>query len=356
MHIDIDYAPSTLIRGRRQAEFAPLVISERDIKNFDHISIHLVSREAGPSKVNAVDFIVASANEKFVCLKQRIEEVSMAVDDDPSAEIELNHLNDMLVVRIIKSAEAMAFSALPMGRIMANRRRMRCGPDLNSSQQAAVIWETRAALRAAGAIDNAQVRVNIRKSTSNASRSAREVLVDRHHCARQRMHGIFDLEGRAAAAVEISASSLRRLLPSPTSRSRTWAENICIDKNSRVAILGANGTSESMFMHLITGALQLTEGSISKHAALKLAKYSQRRHGGNNLADSHSRATMILVPISQLSNGLGIRVVFARNGRGGVAEKESSAAQLGSHELCAMRAARTPVREAHPSCNDGPRP
>jgi ATP-binding cassette, subfamily F, member 2 len=45
--------------------------------------------------------------------------------------------------------------------------------------------------------------------------------------------------------------------------------------DSRIAILGANGTGKSTLLHLITGALQPTEGTISKHAALKLAKYSQ---------------------------------------------------------------------------------
>ena len=45
--------------------------------------------------------------------------------------------------------------------------------------------------------------------------------------------------------------------------------------DSRVAILGANGTGKSTLLHLITGALQPSEGTISKHSALKLAKYSQ---------------------------------------------------------------------------------
>ena len=45
--------------------------------------------------------------------------------------------------------------------------------------------------------------------------------------------------------------------------------------DSRIAILGANGTGKSTLLHLITGALQPSEGTISKHAALKLAKYSQ---------------------------------------------------------------------------------
>jgi ATPase subunit of ABC transporter with duplicated ATPase domains len=45
--------------------------------------------------------------------------------------------------------------------------------------------------------------------------------------------------------------------------------------DSRIAILGANGAGKSTLLHLITGALQPTEGTISKHVALKLAKYSQ---------------------------------------------------------------------------------
>ena len=45
--------------------------------------------------------------------------------------------------------------------------------------------------------------------------------------------------------------------------------------DSRIAILGANGAGKSTLLHLIMGHLQPTEGTISKHAALKLAKYSQ---------------------------------------------------------------------------------
>lgn len=45
--------------------------------------------------------------------------------------------------------------------------------------------------------------------------------------------------------------------------------------DSRVAILGNNGTGKSTLLNLITGVLQPCEGTVSKHAALKLAKYSQ---------------------------------------------------------------------------------
>jgi hypothetical protein len=45
--------------------------------------------------------------------------------------------------------------------------------------------------------------------------------------------------------------------------------------DSRIAILGANGTGKSTLLHLITGVLQPCEGTVSRHASLKLAKYSQ---------------------------------------------------------------------------------
>ena len=54
-----------------------------------------------------------------------------------------------------------------------------------------------------------------------------------------------------------------------------FPDNADNSMDSRVAILGANGAGKSTLLHLITGALQPTEGTISKHAGLKLAKYSQ---------------------------------------------------------------------------------
>ena len=45
--------------------------------------------------------------------------------------------------------------------------------------------------------------------------------------------------------------------------------------DSRIAIVGQNGTGKSTLLNLIMGALQPCEGTISRHVNLKLAKYSQ---------------------------------------------------------------------------------
>ena len=45
--------------------------------------------------------------------------------------------------------------------------------------------------------------------------------------------------------------------------------------DSRVAIVGQNGTGKSTLLNLVVGALDPCEGTISRHVGLKLAKYSQ---------------------------------------------------------------------------------
>ena len=58
-----------------------------------------------------------------------------------------------------------------------------------------------------------------------------------------------------------------------------WCADCCAlafdSMDSRVAILGANGTGKSTLLHLITSVLQPVKGTVSRHSALKLAKYSQ---------------------------------------------------------------------------------
>lgn len=112
-----------------------------------------------------------------------------------------------------------------------------------------------------------------------------------------------------------------------------------IDMDSRIAIVGDNGTGKSTLLNLITGALQPVEGTINKHTQLKLAKYSQ--HSADQLPYDKSPVEHIASlysekfpdkdiqfwrqqigrfgitgahqtsPINQLSDGLRNRVVFA---------------------------------------------
>lgn len=71
-------------------------IAERDIEIPDHVDIYLVSGEAEPSDVNAVDFIVASAKAKVAKLEARIEELSIADDvDDLALEAAYEELEEL---------------------------------------------------------------------------------------------------------------------------------------------------------------------------------------------------------------------------------------------------------------------
>ena len=45
--------------------------------------------------------------------------------------------------------------------------------------------------------------------------------------------------------------------------------------DSRIAIVGQNGTGKSTLLNLITGALQPIQGTLTRHPSLKLGKYSQ---------------------------------------------------------------------------------
>ncbi|KAJ7054360.1 P-loop containing nucleoside triphosphate hydrolase protein [Mycena amicta] len=60
-------------------------IAARDIDIPPHIDIYLVSGEAEPSDVNAIDFIVASAKAKVAKLEAHIEQLSIADDVDELA-------------------------------------------------------------------------------------------------------------------------------------------------------------------------------------------------------------------------------------------------------------------------------
>ncbi|BFZ58974.1 ABC transporter ATP-binding protein arb1 [Savitreella phatthalungensis] len=65
-----------------------------------------------------------------------------------------------------------------------------------------------------------------------------------------------------------------------------------IDMDSRVAIVGKNGTGKSTLLNLVTGALSPIEGSVSRYAGLKIAKYSQ--HSADQLPYDKSPLEFIM--------------------------------------------------------------
>ncbi|CDW96720.1 hypothetical protein, partial [Sporisorium scitamineum] len=71
-------------------------LAARDVEIPDHIDIHLVSGEAEPSDVNAVDYIVASAKEKVAKLEKEIEDLSVADDiDEVTLEMKYEELEEL---------------------------------------------------------------------------------------------------------------------------------------------------------------------------------------------------------------------------------------------------------------------
>ncbi|KAI9227784.1 MAG: P-loop containing nucleoside triphosphate hydrolase protein [Piptocephalis tieghemiana] len=112
--------------------------------------------------------------------------------------------------------------------------------------------------------------------------------------------------------------------------------DIAVDMDSRVALVGPNGAGKSTLLKLMTGELSATQGRITRHMHLKLAKYSQHSNdqlnmdmtpieymrsrfpevegdvdfwrqsiGRYGISGAHQTS-----PIGQLSDGLKSRIVF----------------------------------------------
>lgn len=65
-----------------------------------------------------------------------------------------------------------------------------------------------------------------------------------------------------------------RPCPHPRQAQRASADLVsaAFSMDSRVAIVGQNGTGKSTLLNLITGDLQAVEGSVQRHAGLKLGQ------------------------------------------------------------------------------------
>lgn len=340
-------------------------IAERDIEIPSHIDIYLVSGEAEPSDVNAVDFIVASAREKVAKLEKRIEDLSIADDvDDAALEAAYEELEEMdpntFETKAGSILHGLGFSQAMMARPtkdMSGGWRMRVAlaralfvkPHIllldeptNHLDLGAVVW-LEAYLSTYNHIlvitSHSQdfmdsVCTNIMDLTMKKKlvyytgnyttyvRTRQENEVNQMKAYHKQQEEIAHIKkfiasaGTYANLVKQAKSKQKiidkmeaagliekietprplrfhfediRKLPPPIIAFDEVAFSYSgkpedylykklsfgIDMDSRVAILGANGAGKSTLLNLITSVLQPSQGTVSKHAALKLAKYSQ---------------------------------------------------------------------------------
>lgn len=99
-----------------------------------------------------------------------------------------------------------------------------------------------------------------------------------------------------------------------------------IDMDSRVAIVGQNGTGKSTLLNLITGQLQPVKGSVQRHPGLKLGKYSQ--HSADQLPYEKSPLEYMEGRYSQKFPGKDMQFWRQQLGRFGLS---------GAHQTSAIR-------------------
>ncbi|EPT00845.1 hypothetical protein FOMPIDRAFT_1049354 [Fomitopsis schrenkii] len=405
-------------------------IAERDIEIPEHIDIYLVSGEAEPSDINAVDYIIKSAREKVAKLEQRIEELSVADDiDELELELAYEELEEMdpstFEAKASSILHGLGFSQQMMAKPtkdMSGGWRMRVAlaralflkPHLllldeptNHLDLEAVVWlEAYLSMynhilvitsHSQDFMDTVCTNImdlTVKKklvyyggnySTYVRTKSENEVNQMKAYSKQQEeiahikkfiasagtyanlvkqaksKQKIIDKMEAAGLIEKVEVPRPLRFhfedvskLPPPILAFNEVAfsysgkkedylyKNLSfgIDMESRVAIVGQNGTGKSTLLNMITGALQPTEGTISRHVNLKLAKYSQHsadqlpydkspiehfqslyaekypdkdfqawraQLGRFGLSGSHQTS-----PIKQLSDGLRNRVVFAQ--------------------------------------------
>ncbi|KAF9516838.1 hypothetical protein BS47DRAFT_1380824 [Hydnum rufescens UP504] len=405
-------------------------LADRDVAIPDHIDIYLVSGEAEPSEVNAIDYIINSAKEKVARLERQIEELSMQDDvDDLALEAKYEELEELdpstFEAKAASILHGLGFSPAMMQRQtqdMSGGWRMRVSlaralfvkPHLllldeptNHLDLGAVVWleaylatynhilvitshsqdfmdsictnimelthkkkmtyysgnystfvrtKSENEVNQMKAYHKQQEEIaHIKKFIASAGTYANLV---RQAKSKQKIIDKMEAAGliekvEAPRALRFNFEDVQKLPPpiiafsdvafSYSGKKQDFLyENLSfgIDMDSRVAILGANGAGKSTLLHLVTGVLQPVKGTISRHSALKLAKYSQhsadqlpydkspieyfeslyhekfpekdimfwrQQLGRFGLSGSHQTA-----PIKQLSDGLRNRVVFAQ--------------------------------------------
>ncbi|KAF7326383.1 hypothetical protein MVEN_02624700 [Mycena venus] len=223
----------------------------RDIEIPPHIDIYLVSGEAEPSEVNAVDFIVASAKAKVAKLEKHIEELSIADDvDDLALEAAYEQLEEMdLQHSRLKPADMSGGWRMRVALARSSSSPISCCFDEPTNPRISVLW--------CGSKHSSRLRERTRTWCGRPSRNKK--IIDKMEAA-----------GAATEKIEVG-KPLRfnfediRKLPPPTSpsiksRSHTQAKqdhlhqglSFGIDMDARIATLGVNGTGKSTLLHLIT--------------------------------------------------------------------------------------------------------
>ncbi|TDL30200.1 P-loop containing nucleoside triphosphate hydrolase protein [Rickenella mellea] len=239
-------------------------IAEQDIDIPDHIDIYLVCREAEPAVINAVGFIRESAKKSVAKIEKRIEDLEMAESVD---EMVLEAAYEEPEEMEPNTFEAKAGSILhePMDSVCTTIMEL-------TPKKKTVYYKGNYTTFVHTKIEN---EVNQMKACIPSTGTYANLV--KQAKSKQKIIDKMDAAGL------IENVEMQRPLRFNFEKADSLYENLSfgIDMDSRIAILGANGTGKSTLLNLIMGLLQPSSGAISKHTSVKLVKYLQ--HSTNQL-------------------------------------------------------------------------